>query len=282
MKKRWFQRNLSNFGVGVIVDCEGADEPGGMVSAGAGGDNNVDDPETSDNSGEDTMHRSDTSADTGDADGAGEGDDSSGGDSSSESQGDTSDDSSSEQISALNNKITDLMSIIESRDSNADSDDDGPESGLEHKDLVAMMADDPAAFIGELTKAVEKTVTDRVTRDNVINTYNSEIESTINDYADANTDFEVMWDKGEIQSYIEDNPGHNAISAHMAITMESKMAEATKNGEETAIRNFRLKSNSQVLNNGPGVPPEQRDAALKNPEKFGGRSAVLAMRAGIQ
>lgn len=273
MKKRWFQRYLTNFGV---VDFNTPDTPGGDISAaGAGGDN-----QSGDDAMDDTMGRSDT-MDQGDQDNDQGDQDNDQGD-----QGDQDNDTlgaSNKRFEALENKFSDLMSVL-GKDTNTDSDDDGSGnlSGLEHEDLVNMMADDPAGFISKLTTEIEKSVTDRVAVDNANNTYDGKIESTINTYADANPDFEAMWDNGSIKAFMDDNPGHNALSAHMAITMEARLAEATKTGEDTAIRNYRTKSDNQVLGNGPGIPPEQRDAALKDPSKFGGAAAVLALRAGIQ
>lgn len=283
MKKRWFRRNLTNFGVGVVADFN-ADEPGGMVGAGAGGDN-VGDNDGGDAGGE-TMHQEAGSSSDDDASSAGEGDnsdDATGADDGADDGADSSTDDSSKRFDALESKFSDLMEVL-NKEGSANSDDDGSDdlSGLEHEDLVTMMADDPAGFIGKLTAEIEKSVTDKVARDNANSAYDSKVESTINAYADANKDFEEMWDNGDIKAYMEDNPGHNALSAHMAMTMEAKLAEATKKGEETAVNNFRTKSNNQVLNGGPGIPPEQRDAALKDPSKFGGAAAVLAMRAGIQ
>jgi hypothetical protein len=189
-----------------------------------------------------------------------------------------------ERFTALDSKITDLFSAIKNTNSDNDSSSKsaGDLSGLEHDDLVTMLAEDPAGFIGKVTAAVEQSVIAKVSRENAVNTYNSKVEAVVNDYADKNPDFEKMWDDGKIQGFMEKNPGHNAISSHMVLTMEQKITDAKKAGAEEAVRNFRTKTNNQVLNGGPGILPEQRDAALKNPEKFGGRSAVLAARAGIQ
>lgn len=280
--KKLFAKYLTGFG---IVDY--VDEPGGMIGeggTGAGGD--VTDTTDQGGSGDDSSGGEDgSSADGDDSSGSGSGD-GEGGSSEGEGEGDgegnASSDGSSERLNAMSDKIDNLMALLNDGDANSDDDGSGDLTGLEHEDLVAMMADNPADFISKLTSEIEAKVTSKVSDDNANNAYNGKVEETINAYADANEDFEAMWDKGEIQAFMEDNPGHNAISAHMTMTMEAKLADATKKGEETAVNNFQTKSKNQVLNGSPGIPPEQRDAALKDPGKFGGAAAVLAQRAGIQ
>jgi len=266
---------------GSIVNFNTPDAPGGVVSdSGSGGVDSdgssdgivgtVEDiPNNDDEEGEgnnsDTGDDENNDVDTGD----------------NEKSEDTS--SVDDRISALTDQISKLTSSL---DKGPDSDKDGEGdkvgiSSLEHQDLVAMMADDPKSFIENITSVIRESVSKDVKLESATTEYNSKIEETIDNYAEENPTFEKMWDKGELQRYMDKHPGHNAISAHMTLTMEQRIEDAKKEGAELAAKNFSTKQKNQVLSTGPGITPDQRDAALKNPEKFGGKAAVLAARAGI-
>lgn len=113
---------------------------------------------------------------------------------------------------------------------------------------------------------------------------NSQIEATFTNYAKANPDFNTMWDSGEIEDFMSKNPGHNAISAHMAMTQESRIAaaveKAAKEAEERVIKNFQAKRNATVLTDSPAHRSGKDDIAaeLKNTKQFGGKTAVMAER----
>ncbi|MCE5211841.1 MAG: hypothetical protein LLG40_09840 [Deltaproteobacteria bacterium] len=113
---------------------------------------------------------------------------------------------------------------------------------------------------------------------------NSKMEATFTNYAKANPDFNTMWDSGEIEDFMTKNPGHNAISAHMAMTQESRIAaaaeRAAKEAEERVIKNFQAKRNATVLTDSPAHRSGKDDIAaeLKNTKQFGGKTAVMADR----
>lgn len=263
---------------GDTGSTSGSDQPGGTIDSGPDSDKMGGD---ADSDRQDTLNLGDKD-DKGSAEGDGAND------SGSNDQDTKGTPNYDERFSALESNFSKLFDALNKNTNSGDdstggdkSADLGDLSGLEHEDLVAMMAENPSEFISKLTGVIEKSVTDRVVTQTQNEQFSKAVESTIDTYADANPDFEKMWDKGELQTFMEKNPGHNAISAHMALTMENRIAEAKKQGADEAIKNFRTKSANQVLNGGHGIPPSQKDAALKNPEKFGGRAAVIAQRAGI-
>jgi len=270
---------------GSIVDF--VDSPGGTMSeAGSGGSSGADTVDTvetitpDDTGGNDTPGDDNTADDT-TVDTA---DDTSSDDAAADDTAVYTTNNTDERLTALAGEIS---TLVEALKGSPNSDYEGGEgdgfdiSSLEHEDLVAMMADDPRGFIDNLTAVIHSQVSQGVREETATSQYNSQVENTIDQYAEDNKDFESMWDEGKLQAFMEKNPGHNAISAHMAITMNRRVADAKKEGAEKAAKDFGTKSNNQVLNGGTSVSPEQRDAALKNPEKFGGRAAVLAARAGI-
>lgn len=152
---------------------------------------------------------------------------------------------------------------------------------LEHDDLVAMVTENPHGFVQSLTEEISKGILSKVESQKRNDERNSSIESTIDSYASEHKDFEAMWEDGSIGKYMDKNPGHNAISAHLMLTLAGKLAAAEKKGAEEAAKNFTTKMGSQTLGSGVNIPPNQRDAAIKDTKKFGGRARVAAMRAGL-
>jgi hypothetical protein len=111
------------------------------------------------------------------------------------------------------------------------------------------------------------------------------IEKTYVTYAKENPDFDEMWDGGDLKAYMDENPGHTAISAHQMLTMEKRIQgaveEATKDAEKKAASNLKVKQNARVLGSGPsagGKAVGQVPVELKDTKKYGGLTAVLTAR----
>ena len=114
----------------------------------------------------------------------------------------------------------------------------------------------------------------------------SQVEATYQSYAKENPDFDQMWDKGEIQAYMEAHPGHNAISAHMHLTREASTQKMIDDAVAKALADADKARRSTrkagaILPSGPTTTPTSAansDAMLKNPKQFGGDTSVLAER----
>ncbi|MFH1741411.1 MAG: hypothetical protein ABIH23_20595 [bacterium] len=107
------------------------------------------------------------------------------------------------------------------------------------------------------------------------------IEDEYNAYAKENPDFNSMWDSGEIQAYMEEHPGHTAMSAHTVLVRERQIQEAVKEAEKKFANNRAIKQHAQVLGSGPsagGRAIHQIPAELRDTKKFGGLTSVLAER----
>jgi len=115
------------------------------------------------------------------------------------------------------------------------------------------------------------------------------IEATYGKYAKDHSDFNAMWDSGELEAYMGENPGTNAMNAHEALTKEATMqtaideavAKALKDAETKVDKSQKAKKGAQVLDSGPsstGHTANQIPAELKDTKKFGGMTAVLAAR----
>ncbi len=106
-------------------------------------------------------------------------------------------------------------------------------------------------------------------------------------YEKENPDFRPMWDSGQIMEFMSKNPGHNAISAHMALTRQAAVdaavkaaaEKAAKETEERVRKDFLAKKNAAVIQDGgaPRATGELPDE-LKDPGKYGGRVAAGAER----
>jgi len=168
--------------------------------------------------------------------------------------------------------------------------------GMTKEEILEWQEDDPQAYARNLASQIEFEVRDRVLSEvqearmaeQEANERKS-VETTYIKYAKANPDFDTLWDSGQIEEYMSENPGHNAISAHMAMTKETAqqaaideaVAKALKEANTKADTSRKAKKGAQVLDSGPsstGHAVNQIPAELTDTKKFGGLAAVLAQR----
>jgi hypothetical protein len=169
-----------------------------------------------------------------------------------------------------------------------------------YKDVSKMTADemrewmeeDPVAYTANIAKQIKSEVTADVEGSFSQRSHEDRILKTFDDYASKDETFDQMWDSGEIGKFLDNNPGHNALSAHMALTsagnaekikimVEEAVAKAVKETETKMIKNFKAKKGAQVLGSGPastGTAQGRIAPELKQPKKFGGVNTVLAAR----
>lgn len=165
-------------------------------------------------------------------------------------------------------------------------------SGMSEDELLDWQSTDPKGFLDNMLKRAEfvaqaKFDEYRTQLDQQSQKQSQEqaVVSTYEAYAKDNPDFDEMWDSGEIKSYMDKHPGHNPISAHMAMTADAKAEARAKEAAEKAVKEYeaalRSKRASNVLGAGPAtIPTESRQAddRLKNPKKYGGITNVLTAR----
>ncbi len=165
-------------------------------------------------------------------------------------------------------------------------------SKMSEDDLREWIDSDPIAYTANIAKQIKAEVTAEVEGSFSQRSQENSVLKTFDDYAAKNETFDQMWDSGEIQTFINKNPGHNAISAHMALTSETTangaeakikdaVEKAIKETEERVIKNFKAKKGAQVIGSGPvttGTAQGRVAQELKQPKKFGGINTVLAAR----
>lgn len=167
-------------------------------------------------------------------------------------------------------------------------------AGLTNDELSDWYDDDPKGFLSNLATQIkwetysdikqivdgEFQKRDKTLRESDIKT---KVSGTLDKFKSDNPDFTEMWDSGDIQAYMKENPGHNAMSAYRELTLEKKITQAREEAErETEKRmqkQFEAKQHARVLS--AGASPKAStgdDAELADTDKFGGRTKVLAER----
>jgi hypothetical protein len=167
-----------------------------------------------------------------------------------------SNNASKEQIKSLQKQVDEGLK--------KESDDPGYKdvSKMTAGEIRDWMDEDPVAYTANIAKQIRAEVTKDVEGRFSQQSQEDKILKTFDDYAAKNETFDQMWDTGEIQRFIDKNPGHNAISAHMALMSGSNakdvetqikdaVEKATKETEERIIKNFKAKKGAQVLSSGP-------------------------------
>ena len=119
------------------------------------------------------------------------------------------------------------------------------------------------------------------------------MSSLENDFLSKNPDYMEVVNGGKLEVIKQANPLHDNISAYYAYkaqlaeeSIEQKVNEAVekakKETEAEMVKNFKAKGRADVLGEGPAHPPQEQtgksDERLKNPNKFGGETNLLASR----
>lgn len=163
--------------------------------------------------------------------------------------------------------------------------------GMGDEDLLEQFSDDPKAFLQKFAQHIEESVTSKFSEATREQSYQDAVNTQYEQFAKDNEGFMDLWNSGEIQEFLNQNPAHNAMSAYYALTANDRKTDqegaikeavekAVKETEERITKNFKAKRNAQVLPAGPSAGGKSADTApeLKDPKKFGGITAVLTQR----
>jgi replication fork clamp-binding protein CrfC len=129
----------------------------------------------------------------------------------------------------------------------------------------------------EMNQDVENRLSEKAIEDAIVTEYQA--------FAEKHPDFDPMWDSGKIEAFVKEHPGHNAISAYMLMTEESRLQavvdKAVAEAEKKFTSNQRAKRENKSLGAGPqttGTHDAPVDAELQDTKKFGGPTTVMANR----
>jgi hypothetical protein len=152
-------------------------------------------------------------------------------------------------------------------------------SNLQEDEIRQWMEEDPKGFTANIYAQVKHEVKSDLRQEDTQQNHQQRIIKTLESYKEKNPDFDQMWESGEISKFMQENPGHNALSAHMIMTEEKRIKAALKAEEDKIIANIAAKKQSRVLGAGPahsGGPT--LDEELSNTKERGGIKTVMAER----
>ena len=152
---------------------------------------------------------------------------------------------------------------------------------MTEEEITDKLATDPKWFAANLYRQIREEVVSDIRAEEKVAKEQDMTRKTYESYEKENPDFVTMWQKGEIQRFMENNPGHNPISAHMVMTRESRVKEAIeqakKDAEAEVEKRFKSKQKASVLGTGraaTGRPPI--DTTLADTKTHGGFVNVWA------
>lgn len=153
------------------------------------------------------------------------------------------------------------------------------------------LEDNPKGFITNLFAQMVDETRKVLLADQAQTKQQSTIQGTFDKFADSHKSdpeagikgFREMWDAKEVQQYMKANPGHNAMSAYLEMTLparEKAIAEkASRTAAETARKNREAKDGARSLGAGPGgAPSHDKNVELQNTKERGGIVQTLAQR----
>ena len=194
-----------------------------------------------------------------------------------------------ERLAAAEAKIDALATVTP--ETSATQPDFKDVTKMSEQDLASWMLDDPRGYHENLLTQIRNEVLSEIhERENEkIQEQNIDLTvKTLDEFASKHSDFDPMWDDGTIPKYMEEHPGHNAISAYYELTMdktvqqqiEEAVSKAVKEKEAEIMKNIKAKREAVTLSSGPSAPrtTETLPPEMKEPKKFGGAYAVLASR----
>lgn len=123
--------------------------------------------------------------------------------------------------------------------------------------------------------------------------YHDGLKRTFDGFGEKHEDFWEQWDDGNgpIKQFMDENPGHNAISAYLILNqdrqeqetqakVDAAVKEAVDKAKSEWAKNQKAKRYATVLGSGPASAPAigDDDGVLKDTKKYGGFAAVAAER----
>lgn len=110
------------------------------------------------------------------------------------------------------------------------------------------------------------------------------VKTTVEEFAKENEGFTEMLNSGELSRFINSSQKnrviHNVFSAYAELTKETRDTKIKTDAEKKVQKNFEAKRQQKPLRGGsaPKDSVNPLDEQLKNPEKYGGKTAVMANR----
>jgi hypothetical protein len=182
--------------------------------------------------------------------------------------------------------LTAKMEALSTRDDKGGSKEKADSmADLDDSAIFEKLNNNPKQFLADLAAKIKADTLLELSKVTEQEASKNKVVSAYEAYAKSNPDFDEMWDSGKIQEFIAEHPEHNAISAHMALTADKRIQEATERAvaEATAKtqKQFQAKRGASVLSGGPAssvVTGGKASAELADTKKVGGITAAIAAR----
>jgi len=162
-------------------------------------------------------------------------------------------------------------------------------SKMTDEEIAEWQANDPKGFADNLTARIKFELLQDMRRQAEVTNKRTATETTYARFAEQNTDFKARWETGEIKRFIDQNPGHNPMSAYHEIVGEERkaalqkqideaVAKAKADTEKEVLARFQAKQKANVLGSGPAINPVRNEATpeLQDTKRHGGKVTVLA------
>jgi len=133
---------------------------------------------------------------------------------------------------------------------------------MSEDELLDFQATDPRGYAANLVKQAEH----NIKQGQEAAEQEAAVMATFEQYADDNPDFLEKWESGEIREYMEANPGHNPLSAHLILSASKAEQEVQGAGKKDDPK---TETNDKVSTSDP---------RLADPKKYGGVTSVITQR----
>ena len=154
---------------------------------------------------------------------------------------------------------------------------------MSKEELAERLSEDPHSILLNMYQQLKHDTALQIKQETDLGTRQSKIEQSYAKFEEDNPDFSEMWNKGEIQAYIKENPGENPKSAYFALTLEKKIAEreekVRKETEAKILKQIKAKGGAGAIGRGPTserTSQPQVDSRLKEAKNYGGVVSVIA------
>lgn len=162
---------------------------------------------------------------------------------------------------------------------------------MDDDDIIDQVTSNPKAFFSNLAQQLAYEIKSdlaaaeqaRAKQEQELS-YKGKVEQNYHEFFKDKPDVKAMMEDGSIKKYIDDHPGHNAISAYYSIagdaSMQEKIKAAEKATEERIYKELKSagRSKSIATTTGGRILSPDKSPEMTNPDKFGGRDNVLLKR----